>query len=109
MAEQMTLTGARPLTIAHQGIAACLACWHAAQLRDPTMIQMLDEMVAQAHGDSGMAADLVKAARAVLDHERDVVGAGFQRVFIDVGHVVVAYYRARAAATHAKIFPETQL
>lgn len=108
---------ARPLTIAHQGVAACLAVYladgfeHYEATPDFALLQVI---LPQAHGDGELAAQLVVAARALVKLFRArVAGRPLEPIHLinvreAVQGAVAAYYRQRAAATHAKIFPETQ-
>lgn len=104
---------ARPLTIAHQGVAACLAVYVAAFTRFPVddgVLIMLREVLPHAHGEGPTAEALVKAGRAVLAAHDGPAPSGMQWIEVDEAaeFAVRLYYRQRAAATHAKIFPETQ-
>ena len=112
MAEGHNPGAGAPLTIAHQGVAACLAVYMA-QLRlanDDMIMIILREVLPQAHGEGAIAEALVVAARAVLA-AHDAPNAPWQQFFAAdeaVRRALVLYYRQRAAATHARIFPETQ-
>lgn len=104
----------RQMTIAHQGLAACLAVYVAAITRfpvDEVVLDMLRDILPQAHGDGVTAGALVKAARAVLAAHDGPAPNGLQWIEVDnaAEYAVRLYFRQRAAATHAKIFPETQL
>jgi hypothetical protein len=105
----------RPLTIAHQGVAACLVQLCATPFLDDAAADaaaMLAEMLPHAHGDHPVAEALVLAAREVEAcwPQRHVPGGGvaWTRALSAARLAVCSYYRGRAAACHARIFPETQ-
>lgn len=105
----------RPLTIAHQGIAACLVQLCATPFLDDAAADaadMLADMLPHAHGDHPVAEALVQAAQQVQATwpQRQVSGGGvaWAMALSAARLAVCSYYRGRAAACHARIFPETQ-
>jgi hypothetical protein len=106
---------ARPLTIAHQGLAACLVQLCATPFLDDgaeDAAAMLAEFLPHAHGDGVTAEALVGAARVVVAcwPKRKIPGQGvdWTRALSDARMAVCTYYRGRAAACHARVFPATQ-
>lgn len=106
---------ARPLTIAHQGLAACLVQLCATPFLDDgarDAADMLAEILPHAHGDGPVAEVLVQASRAVSGAwaDRSAPGGGviWATALSGARAAVCSYYRGRAAACHARIFPETQ-
>lgn len=106
---------ARPLTIAHQGLAACLVQLCATPFLDEAArdaVEMLAEILPHAHGDGPVAEQLISASRAVSDSwstsDLPADGHAWARALTTAQRAVCSYYRGRAAACHARIFPETQ-
>lgn len=103
------------LTIAHQGLAACLAqIVGNAVIDDGTAdaIAMGGEFLPHAHGDGPLAEALVLAMQGLLSawpaRNASPGGVPWAMAVSAARHAVTAYYRQRAAACHARIFPETQ-
>lgn len=111
---EMAAAAPRPMTIAHQGLAACLAAYSTQVIRfpaDETLLAIMGDILPQAHGDGITAQALVTAAKLVLDvySRADTDWRAWAQVDEKVAQAVKFYYRDRAAATHARIFPETQM
>lgn len=111
----MTDAAAPALTIAHQGLAACLAQIVGSAVIDEDSahaMAMGGEFLPHAHGDGPLAEALVAAMRGLLDAwpRRSAAGGGvpWAMAVARARGAVTAYYRQRAAACHARIFPETQ-
>lgn len=107
---------ARPLTIAHQGLAACLAVICCDVTRGPDIedvLAMAAEMLPQAHGDGPLAEPMLAATRGVLGawpgrQDRDGGALRWNAACSAGAEVVRAYYRARAGACHDRIFPQPE-
>lgn len=116
MAKGVDVTAPAPLTIAHQGLAACLAVVCVDVIRGPEVedaLTMTGDLLGQAHADGPMAEAIVQAARAVLyawpDRlARDGGALRWNAVVSQAAQVVRAYYRQRAAACHDRIFPQPE-
>ena len=106
----------RPLTIAHQGLAACLAVVCVDVVRDGEVelaIEIAGDILPEAHGDGPMAEALVLSARDLLAAWPDRLGrAGgalrWTAATEAAREAVRAYYRARAAACHDRMFPQSE-
>lgn len=102
------------LTIAHQGLAACLVQVCVDVIRGDDIedaITMMAEILPQAHGDGPMAEALIGAAGAVgaawpgrLD--RDGGSLRWNAACSAASAACLTYYRGRAVACHDRIFPQ---
>lgn len=109
------MTEAAALSIAHQGLAACLAQIVGSAVIDRSVadaVAIAGEILPHAHADGPLAEGLVAATRAVLAAwpDRSAAGGGvpWAMAVARARAASCGYYRQRAAACHARIFPETQ-
>lgn len=105
---------AAPLTIAHQGLAACLVqvsveILDGREIEDA--VRIIEDVLPLAHGDGPLAEQLVSAARIVLaayPTRTKGDGLAWLRAHRAAGHAASAYYRQRAAACHDRIFARSE-